>query len=74
MKNKDIYRSRISEAKFRQAAKLFAMDFTAVQSTELACLINSLYAAMRHRIAAYSEAHSPMEREIEVDESCFGPR
>ena len=78
MKNKYIYRSRISEAKFRQVVKLFSMDLTAVQTAELACLsrntINSLYAAMRCRIAAYSEAHSPVSGEFEVDESYFGPR
>jgi len=35
MKNKYIYRSRISEAKFRQVGKLFSMDLTAVQTAEL---------------------------------------
>jgi len=78
MKNKYIYRSRISEAKFRQVVKLFSMGLTAVQTAELTCLnrntVNSLYAAMRHRIATYSEAHSTVEGEFEVDESYFGPR
>jgi len=77
IKNKYIYRSRITGAKFRQVAMLFAMDIAAVQTAGLTCsrnTINSLYAAMRHRIAAYSEAHSPVEGEIEVDESDFGPR
>jgi len=54
------------------------MDLTAVQTSELTCLsrntINSLYSAMRYRIAEYSEANSPVEGEFEVDESYFGPR
>ena len=78
MKNKYAYHSKISEAKFRQLLKLFALDLTATQAVELTGLnrntVNRLYSAMRRRIAEYSRQISPVNGEIEVDESYFGPR
>ena len=78
MKNKYVNRSKISEAKFRQLVKLFAMDLTATQTTELTGLnrntVNRLYAAMRQRIYEYSQQSSPIAGEVEVDESYFGSR
>ncbi|GHV47865.1 hypothetical protein FACS189499_06120 [Clostridia bacterium] len=78
MKNKYIYHSKISEAKFREIVKLFSMDLNATQTAELANLsrntINSLYSAMRIRIAEYSEANTPFRGDIEVDESYFGAK
>ena len=78
MKNKYVNRSKISEAKFRQLVKLFALDLTATQATELTGLnrntVNRLYSAMRRRIAEYSRQTSPVTGEIEVDESYFGSR
>lgn len=78
MKNKYIHRSKISEAKFRQLVKLFALDLTATQAAELTGLnrntVNRLYSAMRERIAEYSRQISPVRGEIEADESYFGSR
>ena len=78
MKNKYAHRSKISEAKFRQLVKLFALDLTATQATELAGLnrnsVNRLYSAMRQRIYEYSQQTSPIVGEVEADESYFGSR
>ena len=78
MKNKYIRRSKISETKFRQLVKLFALDVTAIQATEITGLnrntVNRLYSAMRHRMAEYSLQDSPIAGEIELDESYFGSR
>lgn len=78
MENKYVNRSKISEAKFRQLVKLFALDLTATQATELTRLnrntVNRLYAAMRERIAEYSRQTSPISGEVEADESYFGSR
>ncbi|GHV47472.1 hypothetical protein FACS189499_05050 [Clostridia bacterium] len=66
MKNRHIYHSRISEAKFREIVKLFSMDLKATQTAELTGAsrntITSLYFAMRHRIAKYSEVSTPNKR------------
>jgi len=78
MNNKYVHRSKISEAKFRQLVKCFAMDFTATQTTELTRLkrntVNRLYSAMRYRIAEYSRQTSPISGETETGESYFGPK
>jgi transposase-like protein len=80
MKPKKIYlsHSRISDAKFRQVVKLFALDLSATQTTQIVNLnrntVNRLYNLIRQRIAEYSEKTSPLKGEIEVDESYFGPR
>ena len=78
MKNKYVKRSKISEAKFRQVVKHFALDLTATQTAELTNLnrntINRLYSEMRRRISEYSHEHSPITGEFEADESYFGPK
>ena len=78
MKNKYVNRSKISETKFRQLVKLFALDLTATQATELTGLnrntVNRIYSAMRQRIYAYSQQTSPINGEVEADESYFGSR
>ena len=78
MKNKYIYHAKISEAKFRQLLKCFALDLTATQCAEMTGLnrntVNRLYSAIRRRIAEYSRLSSPVSGDIEVDESYFGPR
>ncbi|GHU55355.1 hypothetical protein FACS1894132_11350 [Clostridia bacterium] len=54
MKNKYIYHSKISEAKFRQIVRHFALDLTALQTAELVGLhrntVTTLYSKMRFRI------------------------
>ena len=51
MKNKYLHRARISEAKFRQLVRMYALDLTATQAAELTRLnrntVNRLYSAMR---------------------------
>ena len=79
MKNKYIKRSKISEAKFRQIIKLFTIDLTATQITEIAGLnpktVDSLINKIRERILLMSTMSSPQPTdEFEADESYFGPR
>ncbi len=78
MKNKYVYRSRISEVKFREIVKLFSLDLEADQTAKITGLsrntINKYYKAFRERIAAICELNSPLTGEIEVDESYFGTR
>jgi transposase len=79
MKNKYLKRSHISEAKFRSVIRQFALDLNGVQIAALAGLnrntVNRILALARARIARLAEAESAFSAgEIEVDESCFGPR
>ena len=78
MKNKYVYRSRISEAKFREIVKLFSLDLEADQTAKVTGLsrntINKYYKAFRERIVIICESDSPLSGEIEVDESYFGAR
>ena len=78
MKNKYVYRSKISEAKFRLVVKGFALDLTATQTSELAGIsrnaVNRLYMAIRRRIAEYDRPEDLNTGTFEVDESYFGPR
>jgi len=78
MKNKYVYRSRISEHKFREIVKLFSLDLEADQTANITGLsrntINKYYKAFRERIAQVCEQDSPLSGEIEVDESYFGAR
>jgi transposase-like protein len=68
MQNKYIKRSHISEAKFRQIVKLFAVDLTATQITELVGL-NPKTADL-----LMSKSEAPDIGEFEAGESYFGPR
>ncbi len=77
--NKYYKRSRISEKRFRQLARLFAQDLAASDVAALTGLqrktVNSIYFKIRTRIAEECERQSPLEHgEVEVDESYFGPR
>ena len=77
-KNRYYSRSKISEAKFRQLIRYFAMDLTATDSAELTGLsvrsVNSIYQRIRRRLAQQCEQVSPLGGELEADESYFGPR
>jgi transposase-like protein len=78
MKNKYVYRSRISEKKFREIVKLFSLDLEAEQTAEIVGFsrntINKYYKAFRKRIVQICEQSSPLSGEIEMDESYFGAR
>ena len=76
--NRYASRSKISEAKFRQIVKLFAIDLDASQIAQVTGLnrntVNRYLLAIRQRIAEFCEQQSPVLGEIELDESYFGPR
>lgn len=79
MKNKYVIHARISEAKFREIIRLFALDIEASKIAEMAKVsrpcINRVTMAVRKRIAVFCEEQSPFEQgEIEMDESFFGAR
>ena len=78
MKNRYAKRSKISEPKFRQLVRLFALNLEATQIAELTALnrntVNRFLRAIRERLATFCEQQSPLVGEIEVDESFFGPR
>jgi transposase-like protein len=78
LKNKYANRSKISEAKFRELVKLFALNLEATQIAELTGLnrntVNRFLRAIRQRLAEFCEQQSPFSGEIEVDESYFGAR
>ena len=76
MKNKYIKRSKISEAKFREIIKYYSLDLEGLQIAELAGLnrntVNRYLKLIREKIAAYCESESPLNGEVELDESYFG--
>jgi len=78
LKNKYANRSKISEAKFSELVKLFALNLEATQIAELTGLnrntVNRFLRAIRERLAEFCEQQSPFSGEIEVDESFFGAR
>lgn len=77
-KNRYQRRSEISEAKFRQLVRLFALDLTATDTAELTGLslrsTNAIYQRIRARMAQVCAAQSPFTGELEADESYFGPK
>jgi transposase len=77
-KNRYFRHSKISEAKFRQIVRYFAMDLTATDCAELSGIsvrsVNTIYLRMRRRLAEHCEQVSPLGGELEADESYFGPR
>ena len=76
MKNRYFKSSKLSEAKFRQIIKCFALDLTATQTAEMTGVsrnsINLLFSAIRLRIAENSKLQSPLSGVFEADESYFG--
>jgi len=76
--NRYYRRSRISEKKFREIIKYFALDLTANRTAQLTGLthktVNQIYLKIRHRLAQDCLRQSPFCGEVEVDESYFGAR
>ena len=77
--NRYYRRSKISERKFRQIARYWAMDFTASDVAQLSGLtrktVTMIFLKIRQRVAAECERASPYANcEVEVDESYFGSR
>lgn len=76
IKNRYYSRSRISEAKFRQLIRGFALDFTATSTAQLTGIslrsVNGIFLKVRQRMAESCERESPLQGAVEVDESYFG--
>jgi transposase len=77
-RNRYYARSRISERKFRQLLRYFAMDFSATDVAELTGIrrkaVTLIFLKIRRRIAEECERISPLSGEVEVDECYFGAR
>ena len=78
-RNRYYRRSYLSEAKFRQVARLFALDLTATAAAELTGLtrktVTAIYLRIRRRLAEASAREAPWTAgEVEVDEAYFGAR
>ena len=77
-KNKYAKRARLSEVQLRQFLRCFAADLNACQIAQLTSLnrntVNRYLRALRERIATLCAQHAPVQGEVEVDESYFGPR
>lgn len=78
MKNKYIYRSRISEKKFREILDYFCLDIEATKISVLSGVsritLNKLFKQIRILIAKECENISKLQGEIEIDESYFGAK
>ena len=79
MKNKYLFKSHISERKFRNILKYFSQDFDATNVSFLTGLtrktINRLYHKFRLRIYQLEKQDSgKINGEVEIDESYFGAR
>lgn len=76
--NRYYRRSRISERKFREIIKYFALDLTANRTANLTGLthktVNQIYLKIRHRLSQDCQRESPFSGEVEVDESYFGAK
>lgn len=68
MDNKYVNRSKISEAKFRELVKLFALDLTATQIAKLSGLnrntVNRYIKEIRKRLAEYCEITGPVTGDV----------
>lgn len=76
-KNAYLFRGRITERKFRDLLRIFALDITADRAAEL-CGVNhktaaSLYSLLRLRMAELAQEDCPFHGQVEIDESYFGP-
>jgi transposase len=79
MKNKYLFKSHISESKFRDILRYFSQDFDATNVSFLTSLtrktINRLYHKFRLRIYQLEKKDSgKINGEVEIDESYFGAR
>ena len=78
MRNKYYKRSKISEAKFRQSLRYFAMDFIATDTVKLTGIsrrsVTHIYGLLRDKIRQWVWQETPFAGTIEVDESYSGPR
>ena len=78
MKNKYIYHSKISEAKFLRILKFFCLDLEA-KKVAIICkisekTINKIFKQIYIKIAESCEKQARLSAEIEIDESYFGAK
>jgi transposase len=78
-RNRYYRRAHISERKFRQLVRYFALDFSATDTAHLTGLtrksVTMIFLKIRQRLAQECERASPLSSgEVEVDESYFGAR
>jgi len=77
-KNRYFKRSKISEARFRQIVRHFALDLTATECAALTGVsvrsVNDIYLRIRRRMSQWCLERSPLAGELEADESYFGAR
>ena len=70
--------AKLSERKFRQLLRYFALDLTASDAARLSGLsvrsVNAIYLRLRQRIMEACELDAPISGTVEIDESLFGPR
>ena len=75
-KNAYLFRGRISERKFRDLLRLFALDITADRAAVLTGLHHnttlSLFRLLRVRMAELAQDGCPFRGQVEIDESFFG--
>ena len=78
LKNKYQKFSKITEPKFRQLLRLFALDLTASDTAKLTGVsirsVNSLYLKLRRRLADECGRQAPLYGIVELDESYFGAK
>ena len=80
MPNKNRYQkfSKISEQKFREILRFFAIDLTASDTAQLTGVstrtVNNLFLKLRRRMADECEKHTPFSGVVELDESYFGAK
>lgn len=78
MKNRYFKNSKLSEAKFREILRYFALDLTATECSALSHVsvrsINDIYLKIRHRLVTVCQQNSPLRGDLEADESYFGAR
>ena len=78
MNNKYYKRSKISEPKFRQLIRYFAMDLTATNAAKLSGVsrrsVTSIFGHLRCKIFHWTQPQHRLKGTIEVDESYFGPK
>lgn len=76
-KNRYYKESKLSEAKFRQIVRYFALDLTATECAALCGVsvrsINSIYLKIRAKIHTVCQQAAPFEGILEADESYFDP-
>ena len=70
--------AKISEAKFRQLLRLFALDLTASDAARLTGLsrvsTTALYQRLRRYLVGLRQVPVELQGTVELDESYFGPR